>query len=136
MRNYSVTLDGTEHQVSVLKKQGTELSFVTGGKTYTVDVAPLRSAAAAMLTSAISAPTKPTAPSSSNPKEVRAPMPGVVVSIGKNVGDSVNAGDTLLVMEAMKMENNIAAAAAGTIKTIHVAVGNELDSGQLLVEFE
>jgi biotin carboxyl carrier protein len=63
-------------------------------------------------------------------------MPGVVVSIAKKVGDAVNPGDTLLVMEAMKMENNISASIAGKIKTIHVAVGNELDSGQLLVELE
>jgi glutaconyl-CoA/methylmalonyl-CoA decarboxylase subunit gamma len=136
MRNYSVTLNGTEHQVSVLKKQGTELTFVTNGTTYTVDVAPIRAAVAVDANTQVVQAAKPAAGVGNNPKQVRAPMPGVVVSIAKAVGDAVNQGDTLLVMEAMKMENNISAAAAGTIKAIHTAVGAELDSGQLLVELE
>jgi biotin carboxyl carrier protein len=63
-------------------------------------------------------------------------MPGIILSIGVKEGDEVNAGEALLVLEAMKMENEIHATRAGKIKTIHVSEGAEVQSGSKLVEFE
>ena len=65
---------------------------------------------------------------------IRAPMPGIVVSIAVKEGDEISAGDTILVMEAMKMENNITATSSGTVKKIHVQAGEEVSNNQLLVE--
>jgi biotin carboxyl carrier protein len=67
---------------------------------------------------------------------VVAPMPGIILGIAVKEGDEVNAGDPILVLEAMKMENEIHAPRAGKIKKIHVSEGAEVHSGSALVEFE
>ncbi len=63
-------------------------------------------------------------------------MPGKVVKINKKVGDKVTKGETVLILEAMKMENEIKSGAGGTIKCINVKEGQALDSGFLMVEIE
>ena len=63
-------------------------------------------------------------------------MPGIILSIAVKEGDEVNAGDTILVLEAMKMENEIHAPRAGKVKKVHVSEGAEVRSGSELVEFE
>lgn len=68
-------------------------------------------------------------------REVKAPMPGLVLAVHVAPGDAVEAGQRLLVLEAMKMENEIKAAQAGTIGTVHVAAGEAVGKGTLLVEF-
>ncbi len=65
--------------------------------------------------------------------ETRAPMPGKVLQVSVKPGDAVNAGDPLLILEAMKMENVLAAEIAGTIKDVHVKAGEMVDPGKLLV---
>jgi len=92
-----------------------------------------------------SAPTPPPAvpvPAAAAPAQassdsmVVAPMPGIILSILVQEGDVVAAGDALLVLEAMKMENEIHASRAGKIKKIHASEGAEVQSGSPLVEFE
>ena len=63
-------------------------------------------------------------------------MPGKVVKLMKNVGDKVTKGETVLILEAMKMENEIKSGADGTIKVINVKEGQALESGFLMVEIE
>jgi pyruvate carboxylase subunit B len=65
-----------------------------------------------------------------------APMPGIILSIAVKEGDQVNAGDAILVLEAMKMENEIHAPRSGTIKKIHVSEGSEVRAGSELIEIE
>ncbi len=65
---------------------------------------------------------------------MESPLPGVVVSIAVSVGQSVKAGDTLLTLEAMKMENAILAEADGTVTRIIVSAGDTVQSGDPLVE--
>jgi len=65
---------------------------------------------------------------------VKAPLPGSIIKINVAVGDSVNVGDTLLVMEAMKMENNVLAEKAGTVKSIKIAVGDSVLQDDALIE--
>lgn len=67
--------------------------------------------------------------------QVKAPMPGLVLSVAVEAGQSVNKGEPLLILEAMKMENVIKAAADGTVKAVHVLKGAAVDKGQLLIEF-
>jgi pyruvate carboxylase subunit B len=67
---------------------------------------------------------------------LRAPMPGLVVRINAKRGEKVAAGAGLVVLEAMKMENELKAAAAGTVKTVRVNPGEAVEKGQVLVEFE
>ncbi len=68
-------------------------------------------------------------------KEVRAPMPGLVLDIMVEEGQVANAGDSLLVLEAMKMENEIRAATGGTVSRIHVKPGDAVSKNDLLIEF-
>jgi len=68
--------------------------------------------------------------------EVRAPMPGLIVELKVDVGTQVEAGDALLVLEAMKMENVLKAPGPGTIKSILVDQGDSVEKNQILVDFE
>jgi biotin carboxyl carrier protein len=67
---------------------------------------------------------------------LRAPMPGMVVRINAHAGDSVIAGVGLVVLEAMKMENELKAGASGRVKAVRVNPGEAVEKGQVLLEFE
>ena len=64
---------------------------------------------------------------------VDAPMPGTILDVKTSVGASVNAGDVLVVLEAMKMENDIVAPQAGTIASVNVSKGDSVDAGQVII---
>ncbi len=67
---------------------------------------------------------------------ITAPIPGLISEVVIKVGDTVAAGDRLLILEAMKMENEISAPQAGTVSAVHVAPGQVVEQGSLLVELE
>ena len=71
-----------------------------------------------------------------NPKQVAAPMPGLITTVAVEEGQAVQRGDTLLTMEAMKMETAVAADRDGTVKRIVAGVGTQVDAKDLLLEFE
>ena len=77
------------------------------------------------------ATAKPTGPA-----PLVAPMPGMIVRVNVGAGDEVRAGQGLVVMEAMKMENELRAATGGTVKRVHVAPGAAVEKGALLLEME
>ena len=68
--------------------------------------------------------------------DVKAPMPGLVLGVSVDVGQEVQKGDGLLILEAMKMENVIKSIGEGTVKAIHIKQGEAVDKGQLLIEME
>jgi pyruvate carboxylase subunit B len=70
----------------------------------------------------------------SGPAPVIAPMPGLIVRVSVVAGDTVQGGQGVVVMEAMKMENELRASASGTVKAVHVAPGTAVEKGALLVE--
>jgi biotin carboxyl carrier protein len=70
------------------------------------------------------------------PAPIIAPMPGLIVRVNVSVGDRVEAGQGLVVMEAMKMENELRATAAGTVKSVEVTPGTAVEKGALLVGLE
>ncbi len=65
---------------------------------------------------------------------IQAPMPGLILEVRVKPGDVVEAGDALLILEAMKMENILKAPAGGTIKMVHVKQKDSVEKGQLLIE--
>jgi len=69
-------------------------------------------------------------------KVCRSPVSGIVVRLIAQPGQNLQVGDALMVLEAMKMETNIAAPIAGRIKALKVAQGDNVQSGQVVVEFE
>lgn len=76
------------------------------------------------------------AATASGPAPLLAPMPGLIVRVNVQVGDAVQAGQGLIVMEAMKMENELRASAAGTVKSLFAAPGTAVEKGALLLELE
>ena len=152
---------GNEATVEVAgKSRKVELkgeTIVVDGKSYSVTVeAPARQAAAAPTAASrpASAPAPATqvapatgsAPPSPAPAGkvaepttgavMRAPMPGKILRVVAQVGAKVAVGDTLLVLEAMKMENDIRATAAGTVKSLPVAAGSTVNAGEVLAVIE
>jgi len=93
--------------------------------------APAAAPVAAAPAAAAPAAAAPAAPASGT--AVPAPLPGNVLSIKVNQGDSVAEGDVLLTIEAMKMENEVAAPCAGTVQQISVSVGQMVNTGDTLI---
>ena len=72
----------------------------------------------------------------SDRKVCRSPVMGIAIKVNAKPGQAVEAGELLMVLEAMKMETNITAPRAATLKSVHVAPGNAVKVNQVLVEFE
>ena len=70
------------------------------------------------------------------PAPVRAPMPGLIVRVNVKVGDKVEAGQGVVVMEAMKMENELRATSAGIVRSVEVSPGTAVEKGAVLVSLE
>ena len=75
-------------------------------------------------------------PKARNDSDVTTPMPGRIVSVNVAVGDAVNAGDTVVTVEAMKMENPVHAPVSGTVKAIYVSEGDTVNPDECLIEIE
>ena len=112
------------------------LRITFNGRSYDVTVEDLDAPAPAPASPAVAAPVAaasvPPIPAAGG-GEVRSPMPGVVSAVSVRVGQAVAAGDVLLVLEAMKMDNEIPAPAAGTVREIRVARGDQVAAQQVLL---
>ena len=85
---------------------------------------------------ALPLPSAAGAPVADESKVCRSPISGTVARVPTKTGQSIQVGDTLLVLEAMKMETNITAPVAGKVVKVNAAVGDAVQGGQVLVEFE
>jgi len=132
------TIDGTAHVVVAQRLDATTLSLVIAGRQYRVDLArrgPERLVAVDGEVYAFTPETGGAAHSVANvaAPEVVAPMPGKVLQVVAHAGDHVAAGDTLLILEAMKMETRLTAETAATVTEVRVAAGDMVNGGQVLV---
>lgn len=124
---YIVTLKDKTYEVEVEEGEAMILDEYEAK----APAAPATAAPVAAAPVAAPAAAAPAAPASGT--AVPAPLPGNVLSIKVNQGDSVAEGDVLLVIEAMKMENEVAAPCAGTVQQISVSVGQMVNTGDTLV---
>mgnify|MGYP000811357556 CR=1 FL=1 len=115
MKKYNVNVNGTAYEVTVEE--------VVGG------AAPAPVAAAP---AAAPAPAPVAAPAGAG-EQVKSPMPGNILDVKVAAGASVKAGDVLVILEAMKMENEISAPQDGTIASVNVRKGDVVNSGDLLI---
>jgi biotin carboxyl carrier protein len=122
---YSLIMDGRSFEVFVEQGERGEYFIVIGGEQYAVVVASERDAPPSR--------TSPRALSHSGETLVKAPMPGLVVAVTVSVGDNVRAGQGLIQLEAMKMENELLAPAGGTVRAVHALKGQMVSVGQLLI---
>ncbi|CCX86320.1 putative glutaconyl-CoA decarboxylase subunit gamma [Clostridium sp. CAG:590] len=118
MKNYRITVNGTAYDVAV-----EELGAGA--------VAAAPAAAAPVAAAPVAAPA-PAASGAAGSITVASPMPGKILAIKANAGQAVKKGEVVMILEAMKMENEITAPEDGTIASINVAVGDSVESGDTL----
>ena len=100
---------------------------IVDGTAYTVEVENLGAGAA------MPAPVAAPAAVAEGASTVTAPMPGKILSVKVNIGDSVNNGDLVLLLEAMKMENEVFATASGKVTEVRVKSGDSVNTGDVLL---
>jgi len=119
MKNYTITVNGNVYDVTVEESTGSAAPAAASAP------APVKKEAAP-------APKKAAALSAEGSVKVTAPMPGKILGVKASAGQAVKKGDVLLVLEAMKMENEIVAPSDGTVASIHAAVGDSVEAGATL----
>ena len=141
MKEYKYKINGTKFTVAVGDVEDNKVHVEVNGTPYDVELDKAPAAAAASLPkpkAPAAAPrtqsgekviTKPAAATSGNGTPVKSPLPGTIMSFNVSEGQSVNAGDTVCVLEAMKMENDIHTNVSGTVKKILVSVGDAILEG-------
>ncbi len=142
MPKYKVKANDKAYEVVVTDTMGGGASVEVEGKTFEVEptgvpvaTAPIVASTAPMAAPPPAAP-RPAAPVAGGSGAIVAPIPGVVTKVLVKTGDSVEAGQIVLRLEAMKMENDISSPVSGTVKEVAVSDGSEVSDGQLLVVVE
>jgi biotin carboxyl carrier protein len=143
---WKCTLDGREMSVNVVDGQNGVLSLLLGGKSYEVKQETVGAETNVVVgqerfSVSVRDPRSFHSRSRAGTAEqgvmkVKAPMPGKVVRILCGVGDHVEAGQSVIVIEAMKMQNELKAPKNGVVKKINIMVGAPVDAGQSLAEVE
>jgi biotin carboxyl carrier protein len=142
MSVYYVTIRGKQYTVEITDPHARPVRAIVDGEVIEVNVAPAPVVAApppVVIPAPVAAaplpvvPLAPVAPSDEALEEIKAPLPGTVVSIGVKVGDAVQRGQELCVLEAMKMNNPIRAGRPGVIRQLCVDVGQQVQHGDLLM---
>jgi len=141
MKKYLIKVGGVEYEVEVqeIKEEAQVLRTEQFGPALTAAPAvPVAPAAPAAPKSASAAAPKPAAAKNSNnvpagAVKITAPMPGTVLKVNVNAGDTVKKGQILLILEAMKMENEIVAPSDGKIADVNVSSGSSVNSGDVLL---
>ena len=144
MKNYKLKINGNDYNVEINEVEGQEIKLDVNGTSYVVTVdqeikqqrkpvaRPVASAPAAQVAPAASGNVqKGNAPVAGS--KVQTPLPGTILDVFVNVGDAVKAGQTVVLLEAMKMENNIEADVDGTVKEVKVRKGDSVLEGDVLV---
>ncbi len=122
----SLILDGESYRVLAQRNGGGLWDLHLRGHRYRAEAVDERTRVIREMTGATAAPD--------GPRPVRAPMPGLVVKVQVEEGDRVEAGRGLVIVEAMKMENELKAEAAGVVARIHVEPGQAVEKDQILVD--
>ena len=122
MKNYTITVNGTPYNVTV--EEGTSSAAPVASAP-----APAPAAAPAPQTAPKAAP----APAAAGSVKVDAPMPGNILDVKVSNGTAVKAGQVLVILEAMKMENEIVAPQDSTVASINVNKGDTVEAGQTIV---
>lgn len=149
MKQYKYTINGAQFDVTIDSIVGSKAKVEVNGIPFEVEMqgsSLVEEALPTVSTEATPATTTPAAPAAETPAAapaatsgpgagtpVKAPLPGVVTKILVSAGQAVKKGDTVLVLEAMKMENNITAEADGSITGICVSAGDSVMEGTTLL---
>ena len=140
MKNYKLKINGNEYKVDINEVEGQEIKLDVNGTSYVVTVdqeikqqrKPVVSAPRPQVAPAAGGSVqKSNAPVAGS--KVTTPLPGTILDVFVNVGDTVKEGQTVVLLEAMKMENNIAAENDGVVSGIAVQTGDSVLEGTVLI---
>ncbi len=143
MKEYKFKINGADYKVNINEVEGQEIKLDVNGTSYTVTVdkemraqkprtSVVKTQAAPRVAAAASGNVQRTSGPASGSK-VTTPLPGTILDVFVNVGDQVKAGQRVVLLEAMKMENNIEADTDGTVTAVEVRKGDAVLEGQTLV---
>ena len=140
MKTYKFKVNATGYTVNVKSQEDNIINLEVNGTSYDVvleEDAKKTTKTPTLIRSASKRPAEPLKvnPSSSKTKIV-APIPGTVLSIDVKVGDTLKVGERMLVLEAMKMENNIVCEKAGVITAIKISIGQQVLQNEVMIELE
>lgn len=146
MAKYNYTVQGVDYEVDIIEVEGTLAKVSVNGTEFEVEMKePISTGKTfnrAKAVKPVAAPVTGSAPEpAKTPEPVKAgegtkicsPLPGTITSVAVKVGDAVAAGDTVVVLEAMKMQNTIETETAGTVTSVMVNVGDSVMEGAVLV---
>jgi glutaconyl-CoA/methylmalonyl-CoA decarboxylase subunit gamma len=145
MKKFKFKIHGNNYEVEILNFEDNIAEIDVNGSVYKVELQQeMRTIKTPKLirSATVAATEMADKPKTAKPSEkkgagnIKAPLPGVILHINVKAGDKVKIGDTLLVMEAMKMENNINSDKEGTIAQVIVRQGDSVLEGDVLVEIE
>lgn len=148
MKEYKFKINGNDYKVAIDTVENGVAKVSVNGTNYNVEldeahgapkaVKPVQVARATYQATPQAAPTKvePATPAATNASPLRSPLPGVILEVRINEGDTVKEGQTVMILEAMKMENNIDAHKAGVIKRIVKRSGDSVLEGDDLLIIE
>lgn len=139
MKSYKFKVNENGYTVNIKSHEDNIINLEVNGTSYAVVMKQdIKKTKTPTLVRAAS--KRPAEPLKVNPKsqktKIVAPIPGVVLSIDVKIGDTLKVGDRMLVLEAMKMENNIVCEKAGTITTLNISVGQQVLQDEIMIELE
>jgi len=137
MKNYKFKINENGYSVNIKSHEDNVINLEVNGTSYAVVMKQeIKKTKTPTLVRAAS--KRPAEPLKVNPKssktKIVAPIPGVVMSIDVKIGDVIKVGDRMLVLEAMKMENNIVCEKAGTITALNISVGQQVLQDEVMIE--
>ncbi len=139
MKNFKFRIHDNNYKVRILSHEGNMINLEVNGTSYSVKMKEdiVMTKTPTLVRAASKRPSEPLKVNpSSNKTKVLSPLPGSIFSINIKVGDTLKEGDSMLILEAMKMENDITAEKAGVVTAIHVTVGQQVLQNDLLIELE
>ncbi|QDO93582.1 biotin/lipoyl-binding protein [Formosa sediminum] len=142
MKNFTFNINENSYSVRIVSEEDNTINLEVNGTSYAVKMKEeLKTVKTPTLvrrpSKAAPEPVKIKNPSSSSGSiKITAPIPGIILSLNVKVGDTVNSGDLLLVLEAMKMENNITSDKSGVVSAINVSVGQQVLQSEVMIELE
>lgn len=131
MRRFIISVNGKSYDVAVDEVAAGSVPVATPVNAPAPVAAPAAPAAAPVEEAPAPAPQAPI--DMANGEQVTAPMPGTILEVRAQVGDKVNAGDVLFILEAMKLENDLLATVSGTIASLNASKGDMVNAGDVLV---
>ncbi len=144
MDKYQYKVNGIDYEVEIEEIEGTTAKVTVNGKSFEVEMKEPVKATKPKKVSPVAAPAASTAPAPAakpaaapakegSGTKVTAPLPGTITEVKVAVGQAVKAGETVIILEAMKMQNNIEAETTGTVTSVLVGQGDTVMEGATLI---